>query len=543
MPNCLVCDLDTSLWKTCQKCQQQFCFVCVSLDCDTKHPRPSSTTTITSNVLDTSEDSDDEKRTNEPEDDGTIPTEPVIKVTAECVDCKVRLPGYGLRRVCTSCKQIYQRTTDGWAKTGESASTSSKTFGVLYETWQLQDPQTPINPCFVSRVEDLVRVAPRDPPIHPEPTRDYDGFTRAPLLHFIWFGRPKSLTQFQVVFDWASLMRSPWKGICLWLDPDCFTALGNVRWPIIKQAGEVKGLLDDSILTLGSCALPDCVPVYFASIDANLKYLTSQYDFSFKKNISMLCGAIGHERQHKPPFQLAQVASDIMRIIVLRFYGGAYFDFDVQPSMYCKSNGLLEPMHIPLGKSGILCHSKGMLHENDIMFADPYKCEQVLNDMLQWMTKFYKKPESRELYLTQLLGTHLQDRAAGALQKYLLGQTPQPELLVRLAVVVEQDLNRGSKVQFPKVLDSDVATLVSLVNDSVEAATFSCFAAFLGYDPGDKRWDRLKKVFSEETLNKLFYSWKDPGAPKALELIDATVTLQTAIRSYLARKEAERKRQ
>jgi len=539
MAPCIVCKIETSLWMSCVCCKQPFCFVCVKLDCERHHPPLHRVTTSSLKLVEpavTIEPGESSTGPSSGKEALTIRTKPAFGSAVTCSDCHCPVPGVGPRRVCKSCKHVYKRTEGGWAKTEEVVSDSDKAFTSLYETWQLQDPQTPINPCFTSSIDRLVRVPRREPEVHPMPSRDYDGFSRAPLLHFIWFGKPKSLTKFQIVFDWARLLKSPWKGVCLWLDDSCFAGLGEGVWPIAKKAVEVDSLTSDPILALGSCQLTGAVPVYFASIDKNLKYLVSQYDFSLRNNLSTLVAAINFERQHDPPFALAQLASDILRIIVLRFYGGAYFDFDITPSLYCKTNGMIEPMHVPLGPEGLLCHRKGLLNENDILFAEPRKCESVLNDLLQWMVKFYHRPDARKRYLLQLIGKQFGEHANENIQKYLVGQAPQPALLIRLAVVVEQDLHRGSKVQFPKTLDAGVATLVSLINDTVEAATYGCFAACVGYDKHDTRWDRMKKHFSEETLTKVFYSWKDPGAPKAIELIEATMTLQAAIRDYLARK-------
>jgi hypothetical protein len=546
MPNCPVCNVETFDWKTCKQCSKQFCFVCVNpqspATCETLHgSTPTKPTASTPSLP--------EKSIGE----GPAATS-ILTVTSDpssrpppviCPECKTPLKGIGLRKTCPTCKATYQKADKGWARIdvdGSSQASSS-----LSETWQLQDLETPINSCFKTQIDDFVRVAERAPLDYPEPKRELDGFrVRAPLLHFIWFGVPPSFSRFDAVFDWAKLLLKPWKGVCLWLEDACFQKLvvTTASWNIRKaksQESITSVNQDDEILLLGSSSPPNCLPVYFASIEKNLKVLTFRYDSDKCANVTALWKAIDYEREHQPPLQLAQVASDIMRVIVLKFYGGAYFDFDVRPSMYCKEKGLLEPMHIPLGPDGFLCHRKGPINENDILFADPVRGAEVLNALMIWMVRFYKTPDRRAKILKELLGQALKN-VDDVIAVYRKGQAPEGELLRRLAIVVEQDIHRGSKVQYPKVLDDDVATLVRLTNDSIEAATFGCFQAHIASDTNTKGWENMKRFFSEETLSKPFYSWKDPGSSKAIELIDATKALQAAIRSFLARSEAAQRK-
>lgn len=52
------------------------------------------------------------------------------------------------------------------------------------------------------------------------------------------------------------------------------------------------------------------------------------------------------------------------------------------------------------------------------------------------------------------------------------------------------------------------------------------------------------QFFSQDTLSKLFYSWKDPGVTPTLEIIESSIVIQAAVRGHLARKEVtERKQQ
>ncbi|MFY2558284.1 hypothetical protein ACN469_11680 [Corallococcus terminator] len=445
-----------------------------------------------------------------------------------CVDCKCPLVGGGLKKYCPKCSRVYRKIGPAYHKSDT----------IYRPDFQLQPDVPTRNPGFKTSIKEVFLNPPA--PLKPFPFQDqghYGGFglTHRPLLHFIWLGTPPSSLKLRAALDWAHYLKDTWGGVCLWIEPDCFKLFQGMT-----DGGEVEALETPGgnvIKPIDKLTRHGSAPVYFAFFDKHIKVLAKSLGQDHQARLHILKAAIDFERQNRAPFSLVQVASDILRIILLRYYGGAYFDFDVSPSSYCRSAKLPDPQRIPLGKNGFVCHRKGPLNENDIIFSDPSVSPLVLEGLLEDMCKFYGvAPSARADMLTRLMESELQERTQSVLDKYEASRNPSGELLNQLAVLVQDDTHRGVKATYPKAVDDEVLEFVKLLNDSIESATFSGFQ-FHPSSENEPKWERMKAHFSHETLTKPFYSWKDPGASAALQRIDAVTTIQAAIRGFLVRKQ------
>lgn len=446
-----------------------------------------------------------------------------------CADAPTLLPtgAYG-RSYCPACKRIHTRH----GATDQSYVPPAPAF-------ELQPKDVLPNPAFRAEVP-AVTVVPRTlRDKAPLPVLE-KGFDYRPLVHFVWMGTPESHQAFAPVMKWAATLSEGWGPICLWVDADCMQKLVPTIACVAKCSAPIEacGQRLEPCYTLTKTG---CVPVQFVSIDEHLARLAKGNDV-----LTKLAAAIDFERQHKPPLRLVQVASDIYRIIVLRHYGGAYFDFDVEPSLRCGSRGFLAPKLVPLGKAGLLCHAKpgSNFSENDIIFANP-ACEgaaSALERMLLAMARNYDKPEARCKWLEKHIELAFRDAAPAVLEKYWAGMAVKGSTVLKLAYLVEQDLHRGSKVEYPKALDTQVADLCRLVSQSVEAFTFTAFQQQIDQTSNAPAWREMEACFSDATLTKPFYSWGDPGASASIKALDAIETVQAEIRMYLAQKEAAGRR-
>lgn len=436
------------------------------------------------------------------------------------------------QKYCPRCNQLHKRlgdrkVNDGWVATGEAYEPPVPPF-------ELQSGVTELNPAFKTKVQNVTLV-PRPDPIPRIELSKPCGFAYAPLLHFIWFGTPSSPHTFAPVVKWAATLSNKWAGICLWVDNACLKTLIPQMAHVYKFTTILSSPLGTKLVSSRVIFKEHHVPIYIVSIDDHLEILSD------KPYIAPLIRAINFEREHDPPFRLVQVASDILRIIVLQYYGGAYFDFDVDPSLQCIWRKFPDPIMIPL-VSGFLCHSKTAtgFSENDIIFVDPTNkvAFDTLNKLLFQMAVAYKSERARELLLGERLTSTLREVKV-TLHKYKCGMQVSGPTLVKLAHLVEQDAHRGNKIEYVKALDDDVATLCRLVSESVEAFTFKPFQDCV-QSANKAAWANLAGCFSHETLTKPFYSWGDPGASACIKLIGNATTLQAAMRGYLTRKNVAR---
>jgi hypothetical protein len=442
-----------------------------------------------------------------------------------CIDCECPLAGPGFQKYCPQCGHIYKRTTDGYQKT-ES---------VYLPELTLQPDGGSRNPAFKTSLKGVYR-NPRPAPskVTPFDQGIHSGFSdkSPPLLHFVWMGTPQSPYKLQAAFDWAKLLKSTWLGVCIWIDENCFELFRTMTEHEAPEA--LPTLTEDQIRPVAMRIRTGSVPVYFALIDEHLEALIRKYEGE-APTLHILKAAIDFERQNEPPFSLVQVASDILRVILLRYYGGAYFDFDVSPSSYCKGKKLPDPKAISMGEMAFVCHRKDLINENDIIFADPSRKTSVLDGLLDDMSKFYKSSrEARADYLRKRLSARFGEDTDNVIAKYRAGRTPSSQLLNKLAILVQEDIGRGRKDAYLRAVDEEVLEFVGILNDSIELATFQGFQFYPAHENGEK-WDRIKVFFSHQTLTKPFYSWKDPGASAAIERIEAATKIQAAIRSYLVR--------
>lgn len=457
-----------------------------------------------------------------------------------CSKCGVVLAQHSFTRWhCPQCHRVYAKGNDS-TRENPTVKPTDELHWAEYILQDVHDPQVILNPCFKSSLKPLSR-RPREISIQEgssKPTTTYSGFADGtpPLLHFVWFGTPDSSRKLDTAFQWAPLLHNGWQGVCLWLDLDCFKKFASI-WRATTDREKLVTLTGNPILVLGT-AVCSGVSVYFASIDENVDWLSKEYDVK-DKNLAKLKAAIDWERANQPPFQLVQVASDIVRVIILRYYGGAYFDFDIAPSPKCLSVGLLQPSNVPLGKGGFLCHRKGDLNENDIVFADPRRSCEKLDALLNDMVKFYCKPQARAELLQRLLLQHF-PHDTNVVQKYLAGRKSDLKLLLKLAVVIEGCLERNTKETYLKLLDDDVIKLVGYLSETIQCATFEGFQLYYENDP--QRWSCVVQFFSDDTLSKLFYSWKDPGVTPSLEIIESSIVIQAAVRGCLVRKEVTQRK-
>ncbi|NNC14932.1 hypothetical protein HJC22_04185 [Corallococcus exiguus] len=358
-----------------------------------------------------------------------------------------------------------------------------------------------------------------------------EGYRFAPCLHFIWFGVPTSSRAFAPVRTWAKALSSGWLGVCLWVDAACIAqAIKGREKGYREEPGTlVMEATGFPLIYSGFIEVDGGKRIFVVPIDANLDVLAE------KSGMKTLKDAIDYERVHAPPFQLVQVASDILRIIVLRFCGGAYFDFDVDPSLVCRNLKFPEPVKIPLGHDGILCHAKPGtgFSENDIVFADPMNREALdrLTKILKEMSGYYAdNPRRRHEWLVTALEEKFPLDWRPVFEKYKSGQGVTGATLYRLAFVVQQDVNRGSNTGYKSTLDDDVAEFCRNISMSVELATFRSFQTYVP-DGNRDGWARLLPFFSPQTNTKSFYSWGDPGASTSLRLIDDVTAIQTRFRA------------
>jgi len=439
---------------------------------------------------------------------------------------------------CPTCKSIYRKSFGTKENSGYTLTES--VYVPPAPPFVLQPSNLPRNDAFAIEVRN-VTVYPRPDQHDALSLGSEAGFSYAqPLLHFIWFGTPPSASTFAPVMKWATTLSKAWGGVCLWLDNVCIQTLVPQIAGVTSCKEELVSPLKAALKCRQMIVKSDHLPIYILSIDDHLSMLATN------ETMLALAKAIDFERAHSAPYQLVQVASDIMRVIVLRYYGGCYMDFDVDPHLRCGRQQFPEPGLIPLGRQGILCHAKPItgFGENDIIFADPTneRTASLLNGVLRAMAFEYKEPKARAVALEKSILLTLKDKAIVTLEKYALAFKISGMSLYNLAYLVEQDSHRGQKLEYAKALDGDVALVCRLISESVDKVTFSPFKACIPED-NKLRWAKLQACFSHETLSKPFYSWGDPGASASLKVIDSTITLQAAIRGYLASKElAERQR-
>ncbi|TMQ12689.1 MAG: hypothetical protein E6J90_30630 [Deltaproteobacteria bacterium] len=382
----------------------------------------------------------------------------------------------------------------------------------------LQSPGSTINPCFKTEIPYIPPIQRTDTPFAAPGKLKQVGFTSKPLLHFVWFGTPE-LSVFGPPFAWAKLLGDSWQGVCVWMDDDWLKQGHGLlsRYGIVQKCYFPISTSGRSLSPCLKIESTEHAPVYFSPIGSHLDQLCTDHP-----DLEPLRKAIAYERRHDPPWRLAQVASDIMRIIVLRYWAGAYFDFDVRPSEMCKAKGFLDAGLIPFAPDGFVCHRPKQdadLYENDIIFAaQTEKAISRLEYILSAMTQYYQSPSDRHELLVSSLATAFGLENVGTItEHYRQGFRIQGELLDKLSKLVREDLDRRFNRAFREALDDDVLTLTDLLSDNVAAATFDSFQVAC-QSTGD--WNALKPYFDDLTQVKVFYSWKHPGASQCQKLLD-----------------------
>jgi hypothetical protein len=210
------------------------------------------------------------------------------------------------------------------------------------------------------------------------------------------------------------------------------------------------------------------------------------------------------------------VASDILRILILRRHGGIYIDAgDVGPSR--------EPLSLSriYARYGFACRFKrfhGHVYkpENDLIIADHTSttASKALTEIEMSMARYYESGPKRRL---QDLVAVIDERVLGEIEKGIqafvarLAQTPRLReeyaKLLSLGAIEKEMYALFFNQNIHKSADKFFAALERGIN----AATMSAFSKVAAACCSSEVWGDLRGWFSDDVNDKEYYSWKTPG--------------------------------
>ena len=247
---------------------------------------------------------------------------------------------------------------------------------------------------------------------------------------------------------------------------------------------------------------------------------------------------------------VVQVASDILRILVLRRHGGVYVDAgDVGPNRtkmleISKAFALCQP-----NQPQFLCRWKPFRRifwkpENDLILLDHRDIEAcvVMAEIERKMTAYYNTNHNRRaLELQKFMGSELEE-VKSKIASFVEQLKVNPSLCTRYIEILEIAKDEPSVINsfYNETIHPSAEKYFLALEGGINDATMTPYSEsvkkYITPEQGKKSWSVLATYFSDNVSTKDYYSWKTPGLSIIETRLNRTTPMNRGIPPVLGAK-------